>query len=155
MDESAADFSAETAIYRLQQENTTQSEREREEKSSSYKKTARDVLREHCKQKRGRACSSLPSLVHGAEAKLALYCTVQYCKAFCTRSNPGTRGPRSIGWVLKACIDPAAQPAAAVKKWCGAVWCSKSSPSPLSVCLSTIDCAKDEQGCALISLTPH
>jgi hypothetical protein len=76
MDNSAADFSAETAIYRLQQENMTQSERESErergEKASSYKKTARDALREHCKQKRGRACSSLPALVDGAEAKLAL-----------------------------------------------------------------------------------
>jgi hypothetical protein len=80
MDDSAADFSAETAIYRLQQENMTQSEsererereREREEKASSYKKTARDALREHRKQKRGRACSSLPALVDGAEAKLAL-----------------------------------------------------------------------------------
>jgi hypothetical protein len=76
------------------------------------------------------------------------------CKAFRTRGNPGTGGPRSIGWVLKACIDPAAQPAAAVKN--GVVQQhSKSFPSPLSVCLSTIDCAKDEQGCALISLTPH
>jgi hypothetical protein len=44
--------------------------REREEKASSYKKTARDALREHCKQKRGRACSSLPALVDGAEAEL-------------------------------------------------------------------------------------
>jgi hypothetical protein len=76
MDNSAADFSAETAIHRLQQENMTQSEREgereREEKASSYKKTARDALREHCKQNRGRACSSLPAMVDGAEAKLAL-----------------------------------------------------------------------------------
>lgn len=78
MDDSAADFSAETAVYRLQQDNMTQSESEseREEKASRYKKTARDVLRERCKQNRGRACSSLPDLAHVA-LKLDLLCTVQ------------------------------------------------------------------------------
>jgi hypothetical protein len=80
MDDSAADFSAETAVYRLQQDNMTQSESEseseREEKASRYKKTARDVLRERCKQNRGRASSSLPDLAHVA-LKLDLLCTVQ------------------------------------------------------------------------------
>jgi hypothetical protein len=36
MDDSAADFSAETAIYRLQQENMTQSEREREREREGF-----------------------------------------------------------------------------------------------------------------------
>jgi hypothetical protein len=89
MDDSAADFSAETAVYRLQQDNMTQSESEREEKASRYKKTARDVLREHCKQNRGRACLSLPALAHGAEAKLALYCTVKLSALEVTLAREG------------------------------------------------------------------